>query len=196
MKFLTHLLPHVLIAGIYLCILEIRNANNPGVQLAERLEAAVEEKMIDRVQAIARTEGHRYEDDELNWIGAVFEKWDLPQELGRRIREWENGGITYPMGVTWIHRAIMGTAKPTRRQAEGAARLWHRSLWFFVLEHPEYLAEFVKEHGTRGEPEAFVRMYRTPYTNFTLDQVWKPRINRQGMKDFIIEGLKTKKGAT
>lgn len=166
---------------------------NPGQDLAERLERDLTEQMLDRAQAIARSNGHRWTNPELAQIGAVFEKWDLPYELGTRIRIWENGGITFPMGVTRLHRAILATAWPSLRQAEGAGRLWNRSLWWFSLERPDVIREYVKKFGTRAEPEDLIRMYPTAYTNFTLDEVWKPRNNRAKMKEFIIEGLKTGK---
>lgn len=186
----------MLIAGIYLSLMHISTVRDPAAELAQRLEKALEEQMLDKAQSIARSQGHRYDDAELNMIGAVFEKWDLPPELGRRIREWENGGITFPMGVTRLHRAILATAYPSVRQAEGAARLWDRGVWFFVLARPDVYKAFRDKHGPKGEPEQLVRMYPTLYTNFMLDEIWKPRINRKGMKDFIIEGLKTRKGST
>lgn len=165
----------------------------PGLELAERLERDLTEKLLSRAQAIARSNGHRWTNPELAKIGAVFEKWDLPYELGTRIRIWENGGITFPMGVTRDHRAILATAWPSLVQAEGAARLWSRSLWWFILERPDILREYVKEYGTRAEPEDLIRKYATAYTTFTLDKVWQPRNNRAKMKEFIIEGLKTGK---
>lgn len=152
--------------------------------------------MLDRAQAVARANGHRWTKPELVNIGAVFEKWDLPPELGAAIRIWENGGISFPMGVGKTHRAILATALPSLRQAEGAARLWDRSVFWLLLEREDVYHDFRKRYGTRAEPESLIRMYPTLYTNFTIDKVWQPRINRQGMKDFLIEAIKTRKAKT
>jgi hypothetical protein len=197
MRFLPMLAVHALMALAYLSAIPLLVPSERGgasLALAERLERDLREKMLDRAQEIARRNGHRWTDPQLAQTGAVFEKWDLPPELGMRILRWENGGITYPMGVTRDHRAVLATAWPSLRQAEGAARLWRRAVFWLLLEREDIYQEFRKVHGARAEPEDLIRMYPTAYTNFTLDRVWKPRINRSGMKDFIIEGLKTGRG--
>lgn len=196
-KTILQLAAHSLIAIGYLSAIHFFAEAAPldtAEVLAERLERALNEKMLDRAQEIARSNGHRWTDRELTQVGAVFEKWDLPPELGMRIRTWENGGITYPMGVTRDHRAVLATAWPSLRQAEGAARLWRRSVFWILLEREDIYQRFRKTHGYRAEPEDLIRMYPTAYTNFTLDEIWQPRINRRGMKEFLIEGLKTGRG--
>ena len=158
--------------------------------LLKKLEQQLEEKMLDRAQKIAKLNGQRWTEPELVRIGAVFEKWDLPVELGVAIRKWENGGITYPMGVTLFHRAIMATSIPSLRQPEGAARLCSRAAFWLLLEREDIYHEFKRIHGTRPEQEALIRMYPTAYTDFWMEKVWQPRLNRAGMKEYISATLK------
>lgn len=146
--------------------------------------------MVAEAVEVASRNGIRWSEAEWPIIAAYCEIHDVPPWAGILVRQWENGGIVFSHGMNRIIQGIRATSVPTDQQAHQSARMLRRAIWYFILERRDVYERFREVHGTRAEPEALVRMYPTAFFDFFVDEVHKPRLHKDGMKKFLIEGFK------